>query len=58
MELHDRAVLITGSKRIGAAVGLALAERGMDVALVYRTARAEADAAVEAIRAAGRPVGW
>ncbi len=54
MQLGDRAVLITGGKRIGAAVAVSLAERGMDVALSFNRSRREAEAAVEAIHSAGR----
>ena len=54
MELTDRGVLITGGKRIGAAIAIALAGRGMDVALAFNRSRHEAEAAAEAIRAAGR----
>lgn len=54
MQLTDRAVLITGGKRIGAAVAVALASRGMDVALSFNRSRREAETAAEAIRAAGR----
>ncbi len=54
MTLSNRVALITGSKRIGAAVALDLAAHGADVALVYNQSREEAEAAAEAIRAAGR----
>jgi NAD(P)-dependent dehydrogenase (short-subunit alcohol dehydrogenase family) len=54
MELTGRVVLITGSKRIGAAVGKAVAARGADVALVYNRSRQEADEAAASIRALGR----
>ena len=54
MQLTDRAVLITGGKRIGAAVAVALAARGMDVALSFNRSRHEAERAAEAIRSAGR----
>lgn len=54
MILTDRVALITGAKRIGAAVAKTLAERGMDVALSYNRSREEAEAAAEAVRAAGR----
>ena len=54
MQLTDRAVLITGGKRIGAAVAQALASRGMDVALSFNRSKQEAEAAAEAVRAAGR----
>lgn len=52
--MTDRAALITGGKRIGAAVAKAFAEAGMDVALSYNTSRAEAEAAADDVRAAGR----
>ena len=56
MELHDRVALITGGKRIGAAVAIDLARRGMDVALCYNRSRREAEDAAVAVRAAGRRV--
>lgn len=49
-----RAALVTGAKRIGAAAGIALAERGYDVALAYRTSKAEAEVAADRVRALGR----
>jgi NAD(P)-dependent dehydrogenase (short-subunit alcohol dehydrogenase family) len=49
-----RAALITGGKRIGAAVAQALAAGGMDVALSYNASRAEAETAAAAIIAVGR----
>ena len=54
MEITGRGVVITGGKRIGADVALALASRGADVALVFNRSRAEADAAAAAIAALGR----
>ena len=48
------AALITGGKRIGAAVARALANAGMDVALSYNRSRAEAEAAAKDVTAAGR----
>ena len=54
MTLTNRAVLITGGKRIGAVVAIELARQGMDVALSFNRSRAEAEQAAEAIRAAGR----
>ena len=54
MDLTDKVALITGGKRIGAAVALALAARGTDVALSYSRSRAEADQAADRIRATGR----
>jgi NAD(P)-dependent dehydrogenase (short-subunit alcohol dehydrogenase family) len=56
MDLQNRTALITGGKRIGAAIALALARRGMDVALSYNHSRIEAEAAAAAIREAGRRV--
>ena len=56
MELHDRVALITGGKRIGAAVAMDLARRGMDVALCYNRSRREAEDAAAGIGAAGRRV--
>jgi NAD(P)-dependent dehydrogenase (short-subunit alcohol dehydrogenase family) len=48
------AALITGGKRIGAVVAVALAKEGVDVAMVYNRSRAEADDTVAAVRALGR----
>ena len=55
MQLVGRAALITGGKRIGAAVAQALAAAGMDVALSYNTSRAEAEAAAAGIMALRPP---
>lgn len=54
MDLTDKVALITGGKRIGAVVALALAQRGVDVALSYARSRTEAEEAAAAVRAAGR----
>jgi len=54
MDLQDRVALITGGRRIGAVVATELARRGADVALVYRTSRAEADETADAVRDLGR----
>lgn len=54
MTLTDRAALITGGKRIGAAVATELARRGMHVALSYNRSRREAEEAAAAARARGR----
>jgi NAD(P)-dependent dehydrogenase (short-subunit alcohol dehydrogenase family) len=54
MDLTNRVAVITGGKRIGAAVAVELARRGMDVALSYRRSHDEAEAAAAEIRAAGR----
>jgi NAD(P)-dependent dehydrogenase (short-subunit alcohol dehydrogenase family) len=50
----EKAALITGSRRIGAVVAVALAKRGLDVALAYNRSRTEAEAAADEVRAAGR----
>ena len=54
MILTNKTVLITGGKRIGAAVAETLARRGMDVALSYQQSQAEAEATADTVRAAGR----
>jgi NAD(P)-dependent dehydrogenase (short-subunit alcohol dehydrogenase family) len=54
VNLAGRAALITGGRRIGAAVANALAGAGMDVAFSYNASRVEAEAAAAAVAAAGR----
>ena len=54
MQLTDRVALITGGRRIGAAVATELARGGVDVALAYRTSRAEADETAAVVRSFGR----
>ena len=54
MELANRVALITGGKRIGAVVAEHLARGGADVALVYRSSRADAEETAEVVRAQGR----
>ncbi len=54
MDLSGRAVLITGGKRIGAAVASALAAGGADVALAYNRSRLDAEQAAAEVEAAGR----
>lgn len=54
MDLQDRVVLLTGGKRIGGAVALALADRGAHVALTYHHSQAEAETTADAVRARGR----
>jgi NAD(P)-dependent dehydrogenase (short-subunit alcohol dehydrogenase family) len=54
LTLDNRAALVTGGKRIGAAVARALAERGCDVALTYNRSKEEAERAAQDVNAAGR----
>ena len=54
MELAGRVALITGGRRIGAAVATELARSGADIALVYRRSRAEAEETADTLRALGR----
>ena len=54
MNLAGRSVLITGGKRMGAAVAIDLARAGADVALVYHRSRNEAEASAADVRTAGR----
>jgi len=54
MDLQNKIALITGGKRIGAAVVAGLAARGVDVALSYGRSQAEATEAADRVRAAGR----
>jgi len=54
MDLTGRAALVTGGKRIGAAVAEHLARAGADVALTYRSSRADAEETAEVVRGLGR----
>jgi len=54
MDLSGRAALITGGKRIGAAVAEHLARAGADVALTYRGSKADAEETAEVVRGIGR----
>lgn len=55
MSLHDRIALVTGGSRgIGRAIALALAEDGADVALSYRRDEAAAAETVSSIEGLGR----
>jgi NAD(P)-dependent dehydrogenase (short-subunit alcohol dehydrogenase family) len=56
MDLHNRVALITGGKRIGSAIAIDLARRGMDVALAYNRSRTEAEAAAAGVRDHSRRV--
>ena len=54
MDLTDKVVLITGTRRIGAAVAAELARRGAHVSLAYRRSADAADQAASAVRQHGR----
>jgi NAD(P)-dependent dehydrogenase (short-subunit alcohol dehydrogenase family) len=54
MDLSDKIALITGGRRMGAAVAEQLARRGADVALSYARSRTEAEQAATRVQAAGR----
>ena len=54
MDFSHRAAIITGGKRIGAAIAVELARRGMDVALSFNRSREEADQVAGDVRALGR----
>lgn len=54
MDPASRVVLLTGAKRIGAAVAEALARRGSAVAVSYRGSAAEADAIAGGVRNLGQ----
>ena len=52
--LNGQAAIITGGKRIGAAIALALAKRGMNVALSFNRSRSEAERVATDIEATGQ----
>ena len=54
MELKDKAVLITGSKRIGAVVATELARLGTDIALTCHTSVQETTSTADNIQSLGR----
>jgi 3-oxoacyl-[acyl-carrier protein] reductase len=52
---ENRVALITGGARgIGAAIGIALADRGWDVAICYRTSEQQASEVIGKVRSKGR----
>jgi NAD(P)-dependent dehydrogenase (short-subunit alcohol dehydrogenase family) len=53
MDLTGTVALLTGAKRIGAVVADQLAGRGVNIAICYARSRAEADVAIERVRAHG-----
>lgn len=52
--LLGRVALLTGVRRIGAEIATALAQRGVDVALCYRSSKVEAEETAAAVRAMKR----
>jgi NAD(P)-dependent dehydrogenase (short-subunit alcohol dehydrogenase family) len=54
MHLAGRVSLITGGRRIGAAVATELARAGSDVGIVYFSSRAEADETAQSVEELGR----
>jgi NAD(P)-dependent dehydrogenase (short-subunit alcohol dehydrogenase family) len=56
MDLTNRVALITGGKRLGGEIAVALAHRGAEVALCYRASRTEAQVTADAVVRAGRRV--
>jgi NAD(P)-dependent dehydrogenase (short-subunit alcohol dehydrogenase family) len=54
MDLASRVVLLTGARRIGAEIAAAVADRGADVALAYRSSSREAEEVAERVRQKGR----
>jgi NAD(P)-dependent dehydrogenase (short-subunit alcohol dehydrogenase family) len=53
-DLGNKAALITGGKRIGAAIAIELAGNGADVGLSYNRSRDEAEETAEGVRSLGR----
>jgi NAD(P)-dependent dehydrogenase (short-subunit alcohol dehydrogenase family) len=54
VNIENRIALITGTKRIGSAVAMALADKGADVALTFNRSREEAETTAQKIRQLGR----
>ena len=53
MDIEGKVAFITGTRRIGQLVGVALGQRGARVALGYRRSRESAERAAQELRAAG-----
>ena len=54
MNLTDRVVLLTGARRVGAAVAEVVSARGADVVLTYNRSKDDAEETAGVVRAAGR----
>lgn len=54
MDCRGKVALVTGGRRVGAAVALSLARAGADIALSYNRSRDEAEATAAEVRGAGR----
>jgi NAD(P)-dependent dehydrogenase (short-subunit alcohol dehydrogenase family) len=54
MDLQGKAALVTGTRRLGAAVAEALAAQGVDVAIGYARSKIEAEQVAAEVEAAGR----
>lgn len=55
MELHGRTALVTGAaKRVGRTIALAMADRGADIVIHYKSSVSEAHETVEAVERLGR----
>src|SRR5574337_1236539 len=55
MELRGRTALVTGAaRRVGRAIALAMADRGADVVIHYKSSASEANETVEAVERLGR----
>jgi 3-oxoacyl-[acyl-carrier protein] reductase len=52
-DLSGKGVLITGGKRIGAAIAVALGGRGMQIALSFNRSRTEAEEVATRVQAGG-----
>ena len=54
MDLLSKVVLLTGARRVGAAVAAAVSGGGADVAIAYNRSKGEADEVASAVRSVGR----